>query len=71
MNLAFARRQTAFAATTEMIVVCADHNGFLFQFRIAAGQDADDIERGRFAAGDVNRKCDGNCKRDELQMNFT
>ncbi len=43
MNLAFTLSQTALAAAAEMIVVRADHDRFIFQLRIAAGQDADDV----------------------------
>ena len=43
MYLAFTRRQTAFTAATEMIVVRANDDRFVFQLRIATRQDADDV----------------------------
>ena len=48
MNLAFARRQAAFAAAAEMIVVRADHDRFVLQLRIRAVENADDVCGGDF-----------------------
>jgi hypothetical protein len=44
MNLAFARRQATFTATTQVIVMRTQDDCLVLQFRIAAGQDADDVE---------------------------
>src|SRR5262249_21880631 len=56
MNIAFTWRETAFAAATQVIVVSANHNGLVFEFWIAAGQDADDVKGRGFAADDVHVK---------------
>src|SRR2546428_803910 len=44
MNVTFAWRQAAFAATTKMIVMRTNHDGFIFQLRIAARKDANHVE---------------------------
>ena len=54
MDFAFARRQTAFAAAAEMIVVRADHDEFVFQNGIGAVDDADDIGSFYFAVHHID-----------------
>ena len=51
MYLAFARRQTAFAAVSEMIVVRADHDRFVFESWIRTVENADDVGGRRLRGG--------------------
>ena len=44
MDIAFSWGQAALATASQVIVVRADHNRFILQFGIAAGQNADYVE---------------------------
>ena len=58
MNIAGAGRQTAaaFAATTEMIIMRADDDVFVFEHRIGPFEHTDHVVSGNFVANYVDRK---------------
>ena len=44
----------AFSTVAEMVVMRANHNRFVLQFWISAGENADDVEGRRFTANDLH-----------------
>src|SRR6266849_4445521 len=58
MDVALTRRQTSFAAAAQMIVVSADDDEFIFQNRIEAVDDADNVGSFDFATEYTRLKTD-------------
>jgi ABC-type hemin transport system ATPase subunit len=63
MNLALTRREAALPAAPEVIVMCADDDGLVLQFRIRAFEEADDVMSRAFAARDINRDAERNIRK--------
>ena len=66
MNFAGPRRQAALTAPSQMIIVGANHNGFILQLWITAREDADDVEGRRLATNDLGVEIQLECSNRKL-----